>query len=83
MGVVLMSSKMYSLKEAILSYKPFKRKHGDLYSQYFKAKTGPFKDLVECDYFSHEFESDPSKGIFSTSIDLYASDIFEEDYVLK
>ena len=72
-----------NLKDAILSLKPFKRKNDDSYSQYFKANTGPFKDTVECDYFSHGFENDPSKGMFSTSIDLYASDITADDYELK
>jgi hypothetical protein len=49
------SRKNLTLKEAIFSYKPFKRKGEDMFSQYFKSGTGPYKTLVDCDYFSLDF----------------------------
>lgn len=77
------SRKNLTLKEAIFSYKPFRRKDGDNYSQYFKSGTGPYKKLVDCDYFSLDFKNKAKKGSFSTSIDIYATDLLVNDYELK
>ncbi len=71
---------MFNLQQAIKSKKKFQRSHWDSqYIQYFEAKTGPHKDLVDCDYFiiyNGEIQE------FSTSIDLYPEDIFAIDYIL-
>jgi hypothetical protein len=64
-----------TLQEAVSSLKPFKRKDSLEVAQWYLGGTGPFKDLVECDYFVCE-------GQFSTGIDLYASDIFADDWIL-
>lgn len=74
------SKKNLNLNEAILSLKKFKRKDNDMFSQYFLAGTGPFKDVLQCDYFSLDFSKDSSEGTLSTSIDLYAQDILATDY---
>jgi len=74
------SKKNLTLNEAILSLKRFKREENDQYSQYFLSGTGPFKDILKCDYFSLDFDKDPSKGTLSTSIDLYPQDILAIDY---
>jgi hypothetical protein len=63
------------IQEAMASLKPFKRPHSDEVSQWFLGGTGPFQNLVECDYFTHG-------EVFSTSIDLYASDILADDWVI-
>ena len=63
-----------TLQEAVSSLKPFKRKDSLEVSQWFAGGTGPFKELVDCDYFVHGED-------FCTSMDLYASDIFAEDWV--
>lgn len=76
------SKENLTLKEAILSYKKFQRKGRDTYSQYFKANTGPKKDLVSCDYFILDFINSLDEGTFSTSIDLYTSDITANDYIV-
>lgn len=74
-----------NLKNAIMSLRPFKRKKDESYSQYFEAGTGPEKEMTDSDYFIHDFiisKSDPkhSSGLFSTSIDLYADDVFAHDW---
>lgn len=68
-----------NLKEAILTYKKVRRPHWDENDsfQYFKAKTGPYKELVDCDYLVLQESGVES---FSTSIDLYPEDILSEDY---
>ena len=63
-----------TLIEAMESGKPFRRKEDDEISQWFEAGTGPHKELVDCDYFTHG-------GDFSTSIDLYYMDIIADDYI--
>jgi hypothetical protein len=68
------------LQEAITSLKPFKRKDSSEWSQWYLGGTGPHKDLVDCDYFVHDFQV--HGGSFSTSIDLYASDILADDWVI-
>lgn len=72
------------LIEAMLSLKTFKRPHSLQAAQYFLAKTGPYKDLVSCDYFVIYSNVD-TKNIevnFSTSLDLYPEDILADDYLL-
>lgn len=66
-----------TLVEALKCGKPFKRKEDDEVIYYYEPGTGPHSDLVGCDYFVFDF-----KGIknFSTSIDLYASDILADDW---
>lgn len=65
-----------TLIEAIKSLKPFKRPHSEEWSCWYLPWTGPFKDLVNCSYFTHD-------GEFSTSIDLYAEDIAANDYEIQ
>jgi len=67
-----------TLIEAIQSGKSFRRPHQfqEDESQWFEAGTGPYKDLVACDYFTHG-------GEFSTSIDLYYDDIIADDYIVR
>jgi len=57
-----------TIQEAINSKKPFRLKGSDIVTQWFEGGTGPHSNLVDCDYFV-------SEGIFSTSIDLYASQV--------
>ena len=61
------------IQEAIKSKKPFKIKDSDIVTQWFEAGTGPRTDLVDCDYFI-------SEGLFSTSIDLYASHVISDEW---
>lgn len=63
-----------TIEEVIKSYKPFRRPHSDEVSQYFEGGTGPY-GYFGCDYFIHS-------GVFSTSIDLYAEDIFADDWIV-
>lgn len=73
-----------TLIEAMLSLKPFRRPDSLDASQYFLPNTGPYKDLVSCDYFvnySNINEKDMDMD-FSTSIDLYHDDITADDYIL-
>lgn len=48
------------------------------YFVYYAPKTGPFQDLVDCDYFV--FYEDGLEPNFSTSIDLYPEDLMAQDY---
>jgi hypothetical protein len=65
------------LKQAINSKNPFKRVGSDEYSQWFEGGSGPFTHLIGCDYFVH---GDEVSATFSTSIDLYKSDIDAYDW---
>lgn len=64
---------------AINSLKKFKRPHWDYSIQYFIPNSGPYTNLVDCDYFVGFHEDHES---MSTSIDLYASDISADDYFI-
>lgn len=64
-----------TIQEAIKTKKPFriKGKDGWEISQWFEGGKGPFKNLVDCDYFTHD-------GEFSTSIDLYADQVLSNEW---
>lgn len=70
-----------TLIEAIKTKKKFKRQRRLDSYQYFDAGTGPFNSLVSCDYFV--IYEDNESSFFSTSLDLYASDILATDYVIE
>jgi hypothetical protein len=67
-----------NIQEALLTHKKVKRPSWDNYFIYYQAKTGPFKKLVDCDYFVYYEEG--SEPMFSTSIDLYADDLLANDF---
>lgn len=71
-----------TLKEVLLTHKPFTRPHWEDKSIcYYAPGTGPFKTLVTCDYFVvYESGCEP---FFSTSLDLYGDEILAEDYELS
>jgi len=70
-----------NLHEAMRTHKYFKRPHWDLSKIcWFNAQTGPYSELVSCDYFViYEYGIET----FSTSLDLYAEDILANDYILS
>ena len=74
-----------NIQEALKSGKKFKRPHMTNWSyQYFYPETGPYKDLVSCDYMvEYLFEDDPQsvERVFSTSLDLYPEDILADDWI--
>lgn len=61
------------IAEAMTSNKPFKRPESDEVVQWYLGGTGPFSDLVVCDYFT-------VNGEFTTDLSLYASDILATDW---
>ena len=68
-----------TLKEAMLTGKfSYRRSWLDSGFTYYQPKTGPHKDLVDCDYFVIK---EDGEEYFSTSIDLYPEDILAEDYI--
>lgn len=73
-----------TLREVLKSGRKFKRPHMEDWSyQYFQPETGPYKDLVSCDYMvEYMFEGDPKsfEKNFSTSLDLYPEDVLAEDW---
>jgi len=67
-----------TLKEAMLTNKFVYRPNWyDRGFTYFLPKTGPYKDLVDCDYFVIK---EDGEEFFSTSIDFYPEDLLAEDY---
>ena len=74
-----------TLIEAMFSLKPFRRPHSLDAAQYFLPSTGPYKDLVSCDYFViyYNINHKDMDMDFSTSIDLYPDDITADDYILE
>ncbi len=68
-----------TIQEALLTYKYFKRPMWDHKVCYFKAKTGPFHDLVDCDYF---VTNEDGEDRFTTSLDVYGEEILATDYIL-
>lgn len=70
------------LIEAMLSLKPFKRPHSLDITQYFLSKTGPFANLVDCDYFVIYFDGNKDEPEITTALDLYPEDIMADDYEL-
>lgn len=68
-----------TLIEAMKTNKYFKRPHWTDSICYFEPKTGPQKNLVDCDYF---IVKEDSVEEFSTSLDLYPEDISASDYEL-
>ena len=68
-----------TLQEALATYKKVNRKNNSGWYQYFPAKMGPHKDLVDCSYFVID-EEDGYDPFFSTSMDLYPEDIFSNDW---
>lgn len=74
---------MMKIQEAILTGQYVTRKIWDRDSAFchHKPKTGPFKDLVDCDYFTI---AEGGLIAFSTSgPDLYAEDLLADDYILS
>lgn len=66
-----------TLSEAIKTNKKVKRKSKDWAVQWFLPNTGPYNDIVSCDYFvAYEF----GEETFITSLDLYADDILDDDW---
>lgn len=72
-----------TLSEAMFSLRPFRRPHSLDAIQYFLPSTGPYKDLVSCDYFVVYYNNKHEDMEFSTSIDLYPEDIIANDYILE
>lgn len=67
-----------TIQEAIKSGKKFTRKNQEGgWGCYYNQSTGPFDDLVDCDYFVF---CEDNIIVFSTSIDLYAEDILADDW---
>lgn len=68
-----------NIQEALKTNHYVKRPHWDYQSFcYYLPNTGPYKDLVECDYFC--FYEDGFLS-FSTSMpDLYAQDVLADDF---
>lgn len=67
------------LEEALKTGRKIKRNKPDAVEyQWFQPNTGPFKHLVDCDYF---VIYEDGHMTFSTSIDLYASCLFADDYI--
>jgi hypothetical protein len=67
-----------TIQEALHLNKYVKRPHWDSSFCHFQEGTGPFKDLVGCNYIVF-IEDDLCQ--FSTSIDLYPEDIIATDYM--
>lgn len=64
-----------TIQEAIQSGKSFKLKGSDDIILYCSPCSGPFNTLVDCDYFVID-------GEFSTSLDLYASQLLSTEWEL-
>lgn len=73
--------KLVTLQEAMKSKKPFKNKNSDEYIVFQEAKTGSFKDLVDCSYFIIDCLGD--HPYFSTSLDLYYEEILSDEWEIK
>lgn len=67
---------MATIQECVRSLKPFKTP-GYLKAmvQYWQPETGPFKDVLSCDYFTVD-------GELQTSLDLYADEILSNDWII-
>lgn len=67
-----------TIQDALNLNKYVKRPHWDSSFCHFQGGTGPFKDLVGCNYIVF-IEDDVAD--FATSIDLYPEDILATDYI--
>lgn len=67
-----------TIQEALKTHQPVKRPSWDNFVCYFRPKTGPFKDLVDCDYFV--YYENGLEPMFTTSIDLYGEELLATDY---
>lgn len=67
-----------NLQEALMTHKFVKREGSSSAFCYYKANTGPYKDLVDCDYF---VTLEDGLLNFSTSApDMYAEEILATNY---
>lgn len=69
-----------NLQDALLTYKKVSRdveKNSKDWVCYYKKGTGPYFNLVDCDYF---VICEDGVENFSTSLDLYPADILAEDW---
>jgi hypothetical protein len=75
-----------TLHEALLSYKEFYRPSSpDETIQYYAPNTGPFRELVTCDYFIvrvRDSQGEEEYRNFQTSIDLYPEEILKDFWEL-
>lgn len=71
-----------TIQEAIKTGKAFYLATAPFYKyyQYFKSGSGPYKILVDCDYFVvNEDGGDP---YMTTSIDLYPEEVLSEEWAV-
>lgn len=70
------------IQEAIQTNKYMKRSHWeDSAFCHYLANTGPYKDLVDCDYFC--FYEDGFLTFSTSGPDLYAEDLLADDYEIS
>lgn len=67
-----------TIQDALKLNKYVKRPHWDSSFCHFQGGTGPFKELVGCNYI---VVIEDGIANFSTSIDLYPEDILATDYI--
>lgn len=67
-----------TIQEALQTHQPIRRPDWDNFVCYFRPKTGPFKDLVDCDYFVYYEEG--LETFFTTSLDLYGDALLATDW---
>ena len=72
-----------TIQEALKTHKFIHRPHwgAETCFCYHAAKTGPFKDLVDCDYFT--VLEDGFLTFSTSSPDFYAEDLFANDYQIR